>query len=425
MSTLYIRLPSKAVADNAAHWIALPCPYALASGADSVEREGQAALPDLATLLAGAQRVVLLLAASDVTLLHVKIPPMSAARMRVALPNLVEEQLMSDPADCVMVAADSQGSDNTLRTVAVMQRSWLQILLQTVAELGARHVVAVPSQLCLAKAVAGAAAVVTQFGLELDLDLTLRLSEHDALGLPLLPDDPATAAQDVVQTLCAIVPTAPIELYVPQQQVPMYQQAVTLLLPLEQRVTVLTDHWGRWIAGARSCSLSLGAGLSSASGAAIDWRQWRWPLVLGSLVLLLNIGALNFEWWRLSREAAALRTSMVQIYKSTYPRETVIVDPMAQMRQKIAAAQRDAGQPAPDDFAVLAAGFAQAWDSRPHNAATPGSTLSSVEYREHSLLVKPKPQAEVPLAQMKAALASRNLTLTQSQPGIWQIRSAK
>ena len=423
MSTLYIRLPSKAVADNAAHWIALPCPYALVTGADSVEREGHAALPDLATLLAGAQRVVLLLAASDVTLLHVKIPPMSAARLRVALPNLVEDQLMSDPADCVMVADDSQRGDDTLRTVAVVQRSWLQILLQTVVELGARHVVAVPSQLCLAQAAGGAAAVVTQFGPE--LDLTLRLSEYDALGLPLLPDDPAAAAQDVVQTLCAIVPTAPIELYVPQQQVPMYQEAVALLLPLEQRVTVLMDHWGRWIAGARSSSLNLGAGLGGASGAAIDWRQWRWPLVLGSLVLLLNIGALNFEWWRLSREAAALRASMVQIYKSTYPKETVIVDPAAQMRQKIAAAQRDAGQPAPDDFAVLAAGFAQAWDSMPHNAATPGSTLASVEYRERSLLVKPKPQAEVPLAQMKAALASRNLTLTQSQPGIWQIRSAK
>ena len=121
-------MPSKAVADNAAHWITLPCPYALVAGGDSVEREGSAPLSELAGLIAAAQRIVVLLAASDVTLLHLKLPPLSANRLRIALPNLIEDQLISDPAECVVVAGGSQGD---LRTVAVVQRGWLQILLQT------------------------------------------------------------------------------------------------------------------------------------------------------------------------------------------------------------------------------------------------------------------------------------------------------
>ena len=414
-------MPSKAVADNAAHWIALPCPYALVSGGDSVEREGSAALSELAGPIAAAQRIVVLLAASDVTLLHLKLPPLSANRLRAALPNLIEDQLMSDPAECVVVAGGSQAD---LRTVAVVQRGWLQILLQTLNSLGARQIVALPSQLCLPLPSGGVAAAVTPFGVE--FDLTLRMSEQDGLGLPLLPDDLDAAPQDAIQTICAIVPSAPVALYVPQDQVPAYQQAAELLLPLDQRVTVFADNWLRWIAGTRTTTLNLMTGLGVAGSPGLDWRRWRWPMVLGMFLLLLNIGALNFEWWRLSREATQLRTSMVQIYKTAYPKETVIVDPAAQMRQKIAAAQHDAGQAAPDDFAALVAGFAAAWANVQTTASASGSrpALATLEYKDRSLLVKPKGQPEVPLTQMKAALAQQNLSLAQSAPGIWQIRSA-
>lgn len=409
------------MADNAAHWITLACPYALVAGGDTIEREGSASLADLAGLIGSAQRVVLLLAASDVTLLHLKLPPLSASRLRMALPNLIEDQLMSDPADCVVVAGETHAA---LRTVAVVQRGWLQILLQTLNNYGARQIVALPSQLCLPLPSGGVAAAITAFDAE--FDLTLRLSEQDGIGLPLLPETLDGAPQDALQTICAIVPTAPVALYVPQDQVPAYQHAAEALLPLDQRVTVYADNWMRWIAGARQSPLNLMTGLGVAGSPGLEWRRWRWPMVLGMALLLINVGALNFEWWRLSREAAQLRSSMVQIYQSAYPKETVIVDPAAQMRQKIAAAQGDAGQAAPDDFAALAAGFAAAWSNLQQNAtATARPALASVEYRDRSLLVKPKAQPEVALTQIKAALAQQSLSLTQSAPGIWQIRSVK
>ena len=85
--------------------------------------------------------------------------------------------------------------------------------------------------------------------------------------------------------------------------------------------------------------------------------RWRWPLILASAVLVINVVGLNVEWFRMKREAAALRATMTQIYKSTYPKDTVIVDPVAQMKQKIAASQRESGQAAPDDFTPLTASF--------------------------------------------------------------------
>ncbi len=422
MSTLYIRLPSKAAADSTQHWIALACPFALVAHGGAIEREGSAPLSDLADSVAKAQRVVLLLAASDVTLLRVQVPPLSPARLKAALPNLVEDQLMSDPAECIVVAS---GASNGLRTVAVVNRGWLEILVKTIGTFGARHIAALPAQLCLPYQSGIVSAAVT--GQDANTDVTIRLSEHDGIGLPLLPEQAETAAHDVVQAICALVPEAPITLYVPQADVQLYQDTVNTLLALEQRITIYADNWSRWIGDANNTTLDLTAGTGAGAGPKIDWRAWRWPLALASAVLLINIVGLNIDWMRMKREADGLRALMMQTYKSTYPKETVIVDPIAQMRQKIAAAQHDAGQVAPDDFTALAANFGEAWARVMQAPDRKGaaSPIATLEYRDRSLWLRLKAGASLPADQLKAALAAQNLSLAQPTAGVWQIRSTK
>jgi general secretion pathway protein L len=423
LSTLYIRLPSKAAADGASHWTALPCNFALISQGDAVEREGVAPLTDISALVRKTQRVVLLLAASDVSLLRIKVPPMSAARLKAALPNLVEDQLVTDPAECVMVAG---GAADGLRTVAVVQRAWLEDISKTFDGFGARNIVALPSQLCLPfQAGAASAAINAQ---QTDIDVAVRLSEHDGIGLPIVADEPASVAREVVEALVTVVPQAPIALYVPQAAVPTFQEVIDSTGLPEQRITILTDSWAYWIAGAKNRSLDLMPGLGSAAGPAMNWRPWRIPLALAAAVLLINIIGLNFDWWRLKNEADASRTAMARIYKAAYPKETVVVDPIAQMRQKIAAAKRDSGQAAPDDFTALAAAFGEAWAGATQGGKqAPG--IAGLEYRERSLFVRLKSEREAPTEQVSKALADRGLSLVAapSQPGsvVWQIRSGK
>lgn len=418
MSTLYIRLPSKAAADSASHWIALGCPFALAAHGGAIEREGVAPLSELAEAVAKAQRVVLLLAASDVSLLRVKVPPMSAARLKSALPNLVEDRLMSDPAECVVAAGVVSGG---LRTVAVVNRAWLEILSKTVTAFGARSVAALPAQLCLPPRPDGVVAVVAEEGA--DIELTLRLSDQEGIGLPIMPESAATAATDVLNTLCAVVPEAPITVYVPQAAVPVFRDALDALPALEPRVTLGVDDWPRWIAGADRPSLDLMSGLGAGAGPQLNWRPWRWPLALAAAVLAFNAIGLNIDWWRMKREADGLRGALVQTYKSAFPKEAVIVDPVAQMKQKIAAAQNQSGRLAPDDFAALAANFGEAWTVVGQSRKVPG--IAALEYRERSLFVRLKTDADAPLDQIKSALAQRHMTVTRQPNGIWQIRSGK
>ena len=431
MSTLYICLPSKSAADSAAHWLELVCPFALVSHGGSIEREGATPLSDLSGTAAKAQRVVLLLAASDVALLRVQVPPLSAARLRAALPNLVETQLLIDPSGCAVVAGGLSGG---LRTIAVVQRAWLELLTKTLIAFGVRQISALPAQLCLPYQPGSVTAAINEQ--DAGIEVTLRLSEQEGIGLAIEPvpsvaegdegrEQHEASAHEVIRTLCAVVPEAPITLYVPQSAVRIYLEAISHTAALSKRISVSADNWPRWIAGAHGTALDLMTGLGMAASSRLDWRAWRWPLGLLVAALAINAAALNVDWWRMKSEANSLRAVMIQVYKSAYPKESVIIDPIAQMRQKIAAAKRDSGLPSPDDFTAISAVFGEAWISV--MPGKPGLAIAALEYRERSLFVRFKPNVEAPAQQMKAALAERNLSLdlVPGQSAVWQIRSTK
>jgi general secretion pathway protein L len=419
----------------------LACPFALVSHGSAIERQGNAPLSDLADTIAKAQRVLLLLAASDVTMLRLQVPPLSSARLKAALPNMVEDQLIADPADCVVVAG---GLADGLRTVAVVQRAWLDILAKTLIAFGASRIEALPAQLCLPYQADQPGSVTAAIsdrnaseqnnsGQNAHINMTLRLSEQDGIGLAISVSQNEAATNEVIQTLCAVIPEAPISLYVPESLVPAYQEAVNNpvdpnQVALNKRIDVFADNWSRWIAGANVTTLDLMAGLGLGTGPVLDWRAWRWPLVLAAAVLLINITALNIDWWRMKGETNALRASMIQIYKSAYPKESVIIDPIAQMQQMIAAAKRNSGLAAADDFTAITAAFGEAW-SGAVVAAGKTTAIAALEYRERSLFVRLKSGSEAPTQQMKAALTKRDLLLDlapeQSGAVVWQIRSAK
>ena len=422
MSTLYIRLPSKAVAGSAQQLVTQACPFALASNAGTIEREGAAQLSSLAETIASAQHVVLLLAGSDVTLLRMQTPPLSAAKLKAALPNLVEEQLLCDPADCVIVSAGLSGG---LRAIAVAQRDWIDMLARTFIAFGARNIAALPSQSCLSVEPGIAAAAISEN--DTIIDITLQLSEQVGIGLTIKAESNQTAAHEVIRTLSAVVTAGPVNVYVPQGSLHTYQESLADNPEQIQRFGISADNWAQWIAGARDTKLDLMAGISTNTGSGFDWHFWRWPLALGSAVLLINVGALNIEWWHMKREGDSLRSAMIQIYKSAYPQESVIIDPLAQMQQKLALARRDTGLAVADDFTAITASFGEAWAGVTAMLASQPS-IAGLEYRERSLLVRLKPGIDAPTRQMKAALAERGLSL-ELAPGqsavIWQIRSTK
>jgi general secretion pathway protein L len=397
LATLYIRHPARAEGESAA------CRFALVSDGGAIEQQGEGPLRSLSDLVAASRRVVLLLAATDVTLLSLQVPPLAGARLKAALPGLVEEHILGDPAEAVLVAGPLQ-PDGT-RPVAVVQRDWLEGLVRTVLAQGARTVAALPSQLCLPLQPGSTSAAIDGG------ELILRQGQYLGLGLGL--DGPPAAA---LQTVRALAGDAPLVLYVPHDRLGEYQALAAEAGP---GIALEADDWAHWVAGARGTGFDLVPGIGAAGARATDWRRWRWPIALTALAVVVTLAGLNIEWMRLRGEEAAVRQSVVQAYRSAYPGGPVI-DPVVQMRQNIAQAKAATGQVGPDEFTWLAAAFGEALRElgRP-------SSVSSIEYRERALTVKVKPESVNPalVSQLKTALSARGLSLEEAAPATWLIRS--
>ena len=409
MSTLFIRYPAKASVDSGA---AQTCPFALVGDGGHLERQGTSPLGNLGDLIAASRKVVLMLAASDATLLRVKAPPLSAARLKAALPALVEEQVLGDTADCVLAAgaADADG----VRTVAVVQRAWLEVLVKALLAQGAHSVSVLPMQLCLPFQ-PGSVTAALSLG-EAGYELILRRSQYDGMGLA-LPAEPVAA----LHTLRAMAGDEPVTLFLSPEQMKQFEPLMADAATAPHGISLAEDHWQHWVAASRSAGLDLAPALGAAGASAREWQRWRWPLRIAVLAVLVNVVGLNIEWMRLKREANEVRVAMMQTFKAAYPKETVILDPVAQMRKNISLAKADDGQAAPDGFIAMSANLAEALSVLPRR-----DVIASLDYRERALQAKVKPNTvdAAAMAQIRAALQARKLELTEANPGTWQIRVA-
>lgn len=399
LSTLQLHLPARALADSDA--ANLPCAYTLYAKHGDVTREGRATFNELSTLIRDTKELVLIIAAADVTILRTAVPPLSPAKLRAALPNLIEDKVLGDVADCVVaISSDSGGT----RSIAVTRRTWLLAAIQSLRALGAQRISAVPEQLCLPYRSGRTSALISES--RLGITLAIRTADQEGLGIV------QHSAEAALHSLRVLLSEQAIDLFVSADNLSHYQA----LLAGDTHIQVSARNPALW----QPCTLDLTSGLGTAAQADWHWQPWKWSMILATLLLLINTLALNLGWWTMDREATNLRASMKQIYLSAFPKETVILDPLLQMQQKIATAQRDTGLGATDDFTNLAAEFGQAWLSVLPAA---NSVIAGIEYREHSLIVRLK--SDVPATAMQAALSTRNLSLETSANLTWQIRSKK
>jgi len=219
-----------------------------------------------------------------------------------------------------------------------------------------------------------------------------------------------------------------IVLSVPAARVDAYRHAAQSLAQEGMQIRVEEENWQQLAYGADRIALDLMAGLDDAASKAVNWQRWRWPLVLAACLLLVNVLALNWDWWRLKSEAGDTRAAMLRTYKNAFPADSVVVDPLAQARQKIAIAQRLRGQAAPNDFIALAATMGEAWAAMPA-AGDSAKAIAALSYRDATLSVRFKTGVQPSLAAARSALAARHASVVEGPAEgdavVWLVRSAE
>jgi general secretion pathway protein L len=396
-------------------------------------REGYAPIAELPP----AERLVLIMAASDVLLTGANVPPLAPARLRLALPNLVEDVLATDAQPChiaVGPALDAPpgkaASGSRRRLLMVTDRAWLRAVLDAFAEHPHRRRHVLPAQLCLplplAAAATGPAAdaaadvpaadnmakavlaleattptpLMEMEGIPAPADrsrywqLTVRSSEHAGYGLLL--------GADALGTWQALAPAG--EWYASPEA--MAQVAPPGAHPLD---------WQVWIEGAqaslRDPSLDL-AQFEFAQGRADRWnlRAWRLPLALAAGLLVVQLIGLNVRWLLLHQEEQRLVAGQEQTLRGAFPQIPVVIDPPLQMRRQVEQLRLASGRSTPDDFLPLADRFGQAASRLAPDA------LLALEYRGHILFATLKPGTDTDALRSAARQSGLAMEADNSPP---------
>lgn len=438
---LYLRLPARADAATS-EFRTLSIPFAIVMNG-RLHREGYARLEALSSLVTQVHQVVMLLSASDVTVLSITPPPLSASRLKTALPALVEESILGDTADCHMVIGTDRQGD---RTVCIIDHAWLRQWSNHLLSLGAHRLSAKPFQLCLPLFGNSVTAALIDFTYEKteSRELVVRFSEGEGTGFPLgEKKSDAVSASEVLYLLSTLATGRPVELALPEEEFECYHQllssatATPTPTPTPTGVVIAGGtnlriaRWTDWIDHIDACDINLLSDFVRSKTWVFDARRWRAAAVFAIATGVVNIAALNWDWWRLHRESQRLQQEMQRVYSVVFhdAGNAKLIDPaiaLADMKKKRMALRRAAGEASADDFLVLSAMLGEAWPSLQQGANISARAIASIEYRNAALELHLKPELQVALDTVRKVLTERGLELgADSSATLWKIRSIR
>jgi general secretion pathway protein L len=448
--SIILRLPSRQNVKKIQDWCLQPLPFAITDRTNHVLESGLASVTALAEQLKKVKKVILIMAASDVTLLRLMVPPLSPEKLKLALPALIENSIIGDPATChIVTSADIKG----LRNIAVIDRAWLIAVVSACQKAGASVFHAYPFQLCLPLHENIVSAALSEIGEE--AELSLRKPNNEAIGISLHIDKTNFhSEEEICRTLHLLTKHENCQLMVEDGKVGVYSAAANQLAhSIEKsngdtisKLQVIPDDWKILIAGMKNIDCDLMLGLSKPMYQASRLTIWRLPLALAASLLVFQLIALHSDWWRLRQEKKQLFVQLDNIYKKHFTQSAKPEVQLEKLEEKLSMLRQKTGANAPEDFLSLLANTSVAWkrivledknigsrQSRvsPDYVAT--HAMTAVNYRNHvlqiSLLSELAPDREL----AKTRFAENHLTLQRSEntsptrPSVvmWHVQAGK
>ena len=432
MSTLIVLLPPRDPAVRSEEWNLPQLPFLLLDKRGEKQRAGLAALG----LLPRASATVLIVAARDLLLTAALVPPLKGPRLRQALPNVVEDQLIQDPQTC-HIAVDPIALRGGQRVLAVIDRGWFRFVLNAFANAGHRNVKAVPAMRCLplhegdgefVAAVLGDVIATTPMPLggELPLpplsamsttprvEIAIARGENAALGEGL-----AIPADAVASTLVALSGEQPVTLY-SLAGVPGIEPRVFPVRPGVQGALALSFE-----TLARN-ALANRFDLCQFEFAAQPWRldratmrQLKLPIALLAGALAVSVIGINVQWMQLARQRDAINAQMTETLLNAFPKTTVVLDAPDQMSRQLDLLRLASGQLSPSDFLSIADAFARSLGPIPVNG------IAVLDYRDRRLDVTFKPETKVDPGLQRRLMANGLSGAIDTNTGNWTIRNGQ
>jgi general secretion pathway protein L len=339
--------------------------WMLFDGRRGILREGVSVLAEAPR----GDEVEAVLPAARVLFARLKLPKVSPATIRELLPFAVEDRLLADPSHIHAVAGAKDAHGNTV--VAVIDRQWLQAMLDALARAGLRPTRAWPESALLAGGHNDWNLVWSRArGMLVDDDGIAATFDHDASGsfplaLRLALDE---AAQRGDRT----------------EGVRVHTEAGATLPDLGRWIN---DSGVRFSAGTQWEILAKGEPSADAinllQGEFSPRRGARTRLPRAAVWLAVAIAVLQMTFVavdaaRLRNERTGLEARREAIFRDAFPDARAVVDPDLQMKRNLDQLRRGHGIAVEDEFLGKLSRAAQ----------EPGGLARSLEYANGKLVVQ-------------------------------------
>lgn len=336
-------------------------------------------------LLPKAGAVDLVFDASDVFITAIDAPKLSEGKLRLALPNMLEERLLADAADCHFAFRSPRaGGGNTAidgqpkMPVAVIDRGLLTRAIDAIVDSGYRVRAAYSEIYTVPPPAAGVLSVRIARGRGI-----ARSGMHDGFAFDVADDVPPTLALAVRQ-----LGIKRIHAY-GKEGARLAPHAAALNVQVEVHQDDVDPASTEGAVNLLQGAFAQGGMMGSLTGGtmlpAVSARALRVPLIWSGVAVLVAVLGMNIYYLKLDNEAKAIRSQMEESFRSNFPQATAVVDPIEQTKRQLADLRARSGIPSANDFSVLNARTAMLL------SIAPVGSVAAMEYRDGALKVKFKP----------------------------------
>lgn len=265
-------------------------------------------------------RVLVLMPATDCLLTSVRVPGRNRKKLLQAAPYALEEQLSED-VEQLHFAIGVELDDGSWQ-VAVINKQRMETLMATLAEAGLDVQQVIPEQLAVPLSAEGDSVLI-------DHDMAIVRNsiysgyavDRDNLGIVLAAGQPEEAETPAV-----------LQLYVEQDASPDLAD-----YPAETRI----EHYARDPLSILAQGLDIKAInlLQGEFGQTGEWgrvlRPWRATAALLLAGVLISNAVMAVDYYRLGKESDQLKTQIEATFRKAFPEIKRLVNPRAQMQQKL------------------------------------------------------------------------------------------
>lgn len=333
-------------------------------------------------LLPRASAVDLVFDTADVFVAAVDAPKLADARLRQALPNLLEDRLLTDAADChfAFTPVARAGTTTTIASqpklpVAVIDRGLLTRALDALTDAGYRPRAAYSEIYVVPAPAAGVLSVRLDRG-----HGVARSARHDGFAFEFDGQNMPPALYLAIRQLGV-------------RQLRAFGHEAGKLTSFAEQLGVSVDVSVNEVdPTATEAAVNLLQGPFAPSGMLgglalpkLSATAVKVPLMWAGVGVAVFIAGMNAYWLKLDSEQGAIRGQMENAFRSVFPEINSVSDPIEQTRRSLGTLRARAGIPSADDFSVLNVQATQLLANAPVGA------VAGVEYRDGKLRVKFKP----------------------------------